>query len=201
MKKILVLLCVLMSTIGCSQGKKEIVGKTAFQRELNASFKDASTSPLTKKDLKTFSGLEFFPVNEKFNVTASFKLTPNTKPFKMPTSTTRTPMYRCYGIATFTIDGKEYSLEIYQNQDPDRDPAYKDDLFLPFTDQTNGFASYGGGRYIDLKIPTENTIVINFNEAYNPYCAYSDRYSCPIPPRVNFLPIEINAGVKAYKKH
>ncbi|WP_298426071.1 DUF1684 domain-containing protein [uncultured Kordia sp.] len=201
MKKIVVVLCVLMFNVSCSQGKKEIIGKTEFQQELNAFYKDASTSPLTKKDLKTFKALEFFPVNEKLKVTASFKLTPEAKAFKMATSTTRTPMYRCYGIATFTINGKEFSLEIYQSQDPEKDPEYKDYLFLPFTDETNGFASYGGGRYIDLKIPSGNTIEINFNNAYNPYCAYNDRYSCPIPPRVNFLATEINAGVKAYKKH
>lgn len=201
MKKVIVILCVLMFHVGCSQDKKEIKGTTEFQRELNAEYKDASTSPLTKKDLKTFTGLDFFPVDSKYKVTAKLKLTPDAKPFKMPTSTTRTPMYKCYGIATFTLDGKEYSLQIYQSQNPNRDPKYKDDLFLPFTDQTNGFASYGGGRYIDLKIPTGNTIEIDFNHAYNPYCAYSDRYSCPIPPRVNFLPVEINAGVKAFKKH
>lgn len=201
MKKIIVILCVLMFNVSCSQDKKEAKGETEFQRELNAEYKDASTSPLTPKDLKTFNALEFFPVNDKFKITANFKLTPDSKPFKMATSTTRTPIYKCYGIATFTIDGKEFSLEIYQSQDPEKDPEYKDYLFLPFTDQTNGFASYGGGRYIDLKIPTGNTIEIDFNHAYNPYCAYSDRYSCPIPPRVNFLQTEINAGVKAFKKH
>ena len=194
-------MCVLVLNVSCAQEKSELVGETEFQRELNADYKDASKSPLTKKDLKTFKALEFFPVNNQLKVTAKFRLTKDSKPFKMPTSTTRTPIYRCYGIATFTINGKEYSLEVYQNQDPNRDPKYKDDLFLPFTDETNGFASYGGGRYIDLKIPAGNTIEIDFNHAYNPYCAYSDRYSCPIPPRVNFLKTEINAGVKAFKKH
>jgi len=201
MKNICLILCVLILNVSCAQEKSKLAGETEFQRELNADYKDASKSPLTKKDLKTFKALAFFPVDNKFKVTANFKLTKDSKPFKMATSTTRTPIYKCYGIATFTIAGKEYSLEVYQNQDPNRDPKYKDDLFLPFTDETNGFASYGGGRYIDLKIPAGNTIEIDFNHAYNPYCAYSDRYSCPVPPRVNFLPTKINAGVKAYKKH
>jgi len=74
-------------------------------------------------------------------------------------------------------------------------------LFLPFTDLTNGTVSYGGGRYIDLKIPEEeDAIVIDFNTAYNPYCAYSPRYSCPIPPEENHLEIEIPVGVKQYDK-
>ena len=201
MKKVIAIFCVLIVYVSCSEGKKEAKGETEFQRELNAYYKDASSSPLKKKDLKTFTGLDFFPVNDKFKVTANLKFTPDSKPFKMPTSTTRTPIYKCYGIATFNLDGKDYSLEIYQNQELEPDPESDDYLFLPFTDQTNGFASYGGGRYIDLKIPTGNTIEIDFNSAYNPYCAYNDKYSCPIPPRVNFLPVEINAGVKAFKKH
>jgi uncharacterized protein (DUF1684 family) len=201
MKNACLILCALLMNVSCSQEKKELVGETEFQRELNSSYKDASTSPLTKKDLKTFEALEFFPVDSTFKVTAAFKLTPDSKPFKMKTSTSRTPIYKRYGIATFKLNGKEYSLEIYQNQDSNRDPEYKDDLFIPFTDETNGFASYGGGRYIDVKIPEGNTIEIDFNNAYNPYCAYSDRYSCPVPPRVNFLTTEINAGVKAFKKH
>ncbi|QHI36202.1 hypothetical protein IMCC3317_15610 [Kordia antarctica] len=201
MKNTFLILCVLVMNVSCSQEKTALIGETEFQRELNAEYKDASTSPLKPKDLKTFNALAFFPVNDTFKVTASFKLTPDSKPFKMKTSTARTPIYKCYGIATFKLNGKEYSLEIYKNQDPNQDPKYKDDLFLPFTDETNGFASYGGGRYIDLTIPAGNTIEINFNNAYNPYCAYSDRYSCPVPPRVNFLKTEINAGVKAFEKH
>ncbi len=201
MKNISLMICVLLMNVSCSQEKKELVGETEFQRELNAEYKDATTSPLKAKDLKTFKALDFFPVNDAFKVTADFKLTPDSKPFKMKTSTTRTPIYKRYGIATFKLNGKEFSLEVYQSQDPNKDPKYKDDLFLPFTDETNGFASYGGGRYIDLKIPTGNTLEIDFNNAYNPYCAYSDRYSCPVPPRVNFLATEINAGVKAFDKH
>lgn len=201
MKNILLIVCVLLMNVSCSQEKRVLVGETEFQREINAEYKDASTSPLKKKDLKTFKALDFFPVSDAYKVTASFELTPDSKPFKMATSTTRTPIYKRYGIATFKLNGKEFSLEVYQSQDPNKDPKYKDDLFLPFTDETNGFASYGGGRYIDLTIPAGNTIEINFNNAYNPYCAYSDRYSCPVPPRVNFLKTEINAGVKAFDKH
>ncbi len=201
MKNICLILCLLLTSYGYSQEEKEIQGATEFQKELNGKYKDAATSPLKAKDLKTFKGLDFFPVNDTFKVKATFKKTPNSPIFKMPTSTARKPEYRRYGIATFMLNGKEFSLEIYQNQSLMKQEEYKNHLFLPFTDETNGFESYGGGRYIDLEIPEGDTIEIDFNKAYNPYCAYSDRYSCPIPPRVNFLKTEINAGVKVFDKH
>ncbi|MCK5678470.1 MAG: DUF1684 domain-containing protein, partial [Flavobacteriaceae bacterium] len=92
-------------------------------------------------------------------------------------------------------------LEIYQNQKLILTTDYEDYLFLPFTDKTNGESTYGGGRYLDLKIPDGDTTVIDFNKAYNPYCAYNHKYSCPIPPKANQLDVEINAGVKAYEEH
>ena len=78
---------------------------------------------------------------------------------------------------------------------------YKDYLFLPFTDLTNGDTTYGGGRYIDMRIPEKNTIILDFNQSYNPYCAYGGNYSCPIPPAENNLDIAITAGVKKFKAH
>ncbi|MCH2194652.1 DUF1684 domain-containing protein [Kordia sp.] len=201
MKNIFLFLCVLLLNISCSEKRKAVIGETEFQQKLNAEYKDASTSPLKAKDLKTFEGLDFFPVDNTYRVNATFTTTPNSPVFKMPTTKERTPEYKLFGIATFTLKGKEFSLEVYQNQELMNQEEYRNYLFLPFTDETNGFASYGGGRYIDLKIPTGNTIEIDFNKSYNPYCAYNDKYSCPIPPRVNFLKTEINAGIKAFEKH
>ena len=101
------------------------------------------------------------------------------------------------------MDGKEQELNIYQSQDFDRDPTYKDYLFLPFTDATSGQGSYAGGRFLDVLTTDEKegTMLIDFNKAYNPYCAYSGRYSCPITPKENHLTVAIRAGVKAYEKH
>ena len=82
--------------------------------------------------------------------------------------------------------------------EPDSE-AESDYLFLPFLDATNGIETYGGGRYIDLSIPQGNQLTIDFNTAYNPYCAYNEKYSCPIVPRENYLPLKINAGVKRFK--
>jgi uncharacterized protein (DUF1684 family) len=81
-----------------------------------------------------------------------------------------------------------------------RQEEYRDYLFLPFADLTNGEETYGGGRYLDLTIPTGNTILLDFNKAYNPYCAYNPKYSCPLVPKQNRLDIPIIAGVKAFKK-
>lgn len=168
-----------------------------YQDELNASYRNPEESPLEPEDLASFPGLPFFPVNEKYRVEARFVRTPGSKPFKMATSTGRLPIYEKYGEAHFELDGKQVVIPIYQNHELRETEEYKNYLFLPFKDLTNGKSSYGGGRYVELSIPQGNTIVIDFNKAYNPYCAYSARYSCPIPPKENRIPLAIPAGVQA----
>ncbi len=174
-----------------------------FQYEMNTQYADAEESPLTPEDLQTFKALEFFDIEKKYRVEAEFVLTPDTPIFEMPTTTDRLSLYRKYGIAHFTLDGKKLELSIYQNQKLMTSFEYADHLFLPFNDLTNGTTSYGGGRYIDLEIPQNgsNTIVIDFNKGYNPYCAYNKKYSCPVPPAENNLSITIPAGIKAFSKN
>lgn len=204
MKKFTILFSILFITACNSQDKRPLMGETEYQQELNASYKDASKSPLKKKDLKNFKGLDFFPVDSTFIVTAKLTKTENAPTFEMATTTDRKPIYKEYGILNFTLKGKECQLTIYQSQDNLRDEKYKDYLFLPFTDDTSGEDSYGGGRYMDIMTTDENpdgTIRLNFNNTYNPYCAYNDRYSCPLTPRKNHLDLEIKAGVKVFKKH
>ena len=196
MKKIAILLLGII-LVSCSQEKKQILGETEYQKELNAFFKDATTSPLKDKDRKSFEGLEFFKYDSSYVVTASLRTTPESEPFKMKTSTKRLPVYRVYGELEFALKGKPFKLNIYQNVDSED----KDYLFLPFLDDTNGDTSYAGGRYIESSIPEGESMEIDFNEAFNPYCAYNDKYSCPIVPRANYLPIKIEAGVKGFKKH
>ncbi len=174
--------------------------KTA-QDELNAEFTNPETTILEPEDFKDFHGLEFYPIDEKYIVEAKFVRTRNEKPFLMPTTTSRLPEYVKYGEAHFSIDGNDLVLNLYKSVQPSKDPAYKDYLFLPFTDLTCGDGSYGGGRFLDQKIPEGDTMVIDFNKAYNPYCAYSARFSCPIPPKENDLLIRIEAGVKDFGKH
>ena len=168
-----------------------------FQEELNTSYRNPEKSPLEPQDMAAFEGLPFFPVNEKYRIEARFVRTPGSKPFKMATSTNRLPIYEKYGEAHFELNGQQVVIPIYQNHGLRETEEYKDYLFLPFKDQTNGDSSYGGGRYVELRIPAADTIVIDFNKAYNPYCAYNSRYSCPIPPKENRIPLAIPAGVKA----
>jgi uncharacterized protein (DUF1684 family) len=200
MKNIL-LFAIFITVLGCAQGREPIPGETEFQREINAEYKDASTSPLKDKDRKNFKGLEFFKFDSIYIVNAKFERTPNETSFQMKTTTDRLPVYVKYGVVTFNLKGQEHQLNLYQNQDVNKKKGYEDSLFLPFLDNTNGEESYGGGRYIDLKIPEGDEIVINFNKAYNPYCAYNEKYSCPIVPRENYLELKVEAGVKAFKKH
>lgn len=200
MRKIVFLL-LLISTFSCAQKKEPILGETEFQKKMNSEFKDASTSPLKTKDLKKFKGLEFFKFDSAYVVKAILKRTPNEKPFEMKTTTSRLPRYVKYAVLEFKLKGESFKLDIFQNLNLMDDPEYVDYLFLPFLDETNGESSYGGGRYIELRIPEGDEIFIDFNKAYNPYCAYNEKYSCPIVPRQNYLRTKVEAGVKAFKKH
>lgn len=172
-----------------------------YQLEQNLEFADSATSPLTAEDIKDFSHLEFFPINPDLKIVAKFILKKGETPFEMATTTDRKPMYIKYGEAHFTLDGKDHVLTLYRSLRLAQMEAYQEYLFLPFKDFTNGIESYGGGRFLDLEVPEGDTIVIDFNKAYNPYCAYNSRYSCPIPPVENSLQIEIRAGVKKYADH
>jgi len=177
-------------------GKEQYQEIKAFQKDLNVQFADPEDSPLTPEDLDSFEELEFFSINLNYRIDAKFVRTPDQKPFKMATSTKRKPEYVKYGEAHFVIGDSSFVLTLYQSLSLKKEEEYSNYLFLPFKDYTNGFGSYGGGRYIDLEIPEGDIITLDFNQAYNPYCAYSDRYSCPLVPDENHLEVEIPAGVK-----
>lgn len=198
MKCILFTVVLFQSVFGFSQEKFDLAAVKQFQQQLNKEYADAKTSPLEAKDLAIFKSLDFYPINEKFYVVAQLVRTPKEKPFKMKTSTARTPKFIKYGEAHFVIEGTHFKLNLYQDLEFSKDPKYKNDLFLPFFDETSGKESYIGGKYIDLKIPKGNTIVIDFNMSYNPYCAYNPNYSCPRVPLENDLKIAIRAGVKKF---
>jgi uncharacterized protein (DUF1684 family) len=200
MKKLISILFFLTFSISFGQNNFVKDSVIAFQKQINLEYADARESPLLEKDLKKFKTLDFYPINETFFILAKFVRTPDEKPFEMTTTTTRKPIYVKYGEAHFLIDGKSFTLNIFQSQDLKKIDKYKNSLFLPFTDLTSGVESYGGGRYVDLEIPDGDLIPIDFNTAYNPYCAYNHKYSCPIPPQENDLAIEIKAGVKKFKK-
>ncbi|GGF21714.1 DUF1684 domain-containing protein [Flavobacterium limi] len=193
-----VLILLLVFNCTYSQGKFNKNNAEKFQKTINAEYADAKTSPLMANDLKTFKSLDFYPISSKYFVNAKLIKAKNEKVFEMKTSTSRKPKYIKYGTVFFTIDGVALQLNVYQDVELSKSDKYKKHLFLPFSDLTCGKESYIGGRYIDLEIPKGNTIEIDFNQSYNPYCAYNHQYSCPIVPLENDLNIAIKAGVKTF---
>jgi uncharacterized protein len=144
-----------------------------------------------------FKGLSYFEPDITYRVEADFEALSNTPVFGFPHTLNRSYNYKEGGKIRFTLHGKSLTLTGYL-----RDNNYGDDslaLFIPFTDLSNGKETYGGGRYLDVKaMPTQQHITLDFNFAYNPYCAYNKDYSCPIPPKENNLPIAIEAGEKMF---
>ncbi|WP_273566214.1 DUF1684 domain-containing protein [Maribacter halichondriae] len=208
------LMAMLFLVLSCKQDKKyhdeaqndtEFIQTDAlkdivdFQKKMNEDFKDPETSPLPDKYRTTFEALDFFQPDTNYIVKAKLVRTPEALPFLMPTTTDRKSEETVYGIAHFTLNGKPHQLEIYQNKELMQEEEYRDYLFLPFTDLTNGEGTYMGGRYLDLSIPEGDTIVLDFNLAYNPYCVYNKKYSCPLVPSVNALDTRILAGIKDFK--
>jgi uncharacterized protein (DUF1684 family) len=198
MRMLFTLFLLIHFNFGFSQEQFDVSAVAKFQKELNTEYADAKTSPLTAEDLAVFKTLDFYPASETFFVVAKLIRTQKEKPFEMETSTDRKPMYVKYGELSFTINGRDFKLNAYKNIELSKKEEYKDYLFLPFSDLTSGKESYIGGKYIDLRIPKGDTIVIDFNTSYNPYCAYNHKYSCPKVPLENDLDIEIKAGVKKF---
>ena len=146
--------------------------------------------------------LRFYQPDKQYCITATFTPTPNSKPFDIATHSGKKKPYRRYGILTFSLQGAQHSLEVYQGLDLIKQPALKDYLFIPFTDLTNYETTYAGGRYLDLRIGDikDGTVVLDFNKCYNPYCAFAEGYACPIPPDANKLKVRIAAGEKLFGK-
>ncbi|MEO6251766.1 MAG: DUF1684 domain-containing protein [Ferruginibacter sp.] len=151
------------------------------------------------KDTKYF---RFFPINKTYHITAYFERIFDTLGFTMNTSAGTKKYFYKYGRLDFTIDGKEFLLYVYQGKDLMATERYKDYLFVPFTDATNGDESYGSGRYLEFykQDIQNNTIELDFNKSYNPSCAYAAGYKCPIPPKENRLTIAIKAGEMNFGK-
>ncbi|RDY60914.1 DUF1684 domain-containing protein [Flagellimonas nanhaiensis] len=207
-----IILLFFLLILSCGQGKRYhdkvqttevespgIADILKFQKELDQSLRDPETSPLPDRYRKSFKGLDYFEPDTTYVVKARFELTPDAEPFLLSTTTDRKSWEVLYGIAHFDLNGAEHQLEVYQTLDLVGQEEYEDYLFLPFLDETNGDETYGGGRYIDLSIPEGDTLVIDFNRAYNPYCVYNKKYSCPLVPRQNYLRTKVRAGVKDFK--
>lgn len=166
--------------------------------EKDKEFRDRDKSPLVTSTIPDFKGLNYFDIDPNYVVKASYIRIDNGREFEMATNTRRKPLYIDYALISFQLEGKRFTVHAYQNVEFSKSDDYDNTLFLPFNDLTNGLTTYGGGRYLDVEIPEGHTIILNFNEAYNPYCSYNPKYSCPIPPDENKLEISIPAGEKKY---
>lgn len=146
--------------------------------------------------------LRFFPIDASYRVVCHLEPATDHSWLTMPTSGGERKIYRRYGRLDFTLHGKSLHLTIYQSQSLMQTEQYRDYLFVPFTDLSSGNTSYAGGRYLDYTLQDihNGLLVLDFNKAYNPYCAYTTGYNCPIPPAENALPVAIDAGEKAYGK-
>lgn len=203
----LVLLAALIILTACEQSaeKKEA---DAYRLKLNEERRlkdiqiiDSTQSRFNDEERAHFAqkGLQYFEPDIEYRLRALLEVDTSSAVFQMPTTTDRKPNYRIYGYLRFTLKDTGCILTAYQNMDYIDDPEYGKMLFVPFKDHTNDYTTYGGGRYIDVPIPEKKNLLLDFNEAYNPYCAYSDRWSCPLVPANNTLEVSVFAGEKAYK--
>jgi uncharacterized protein (DUF1684 family) len=191
----------LSTNLTLAQGQLDSI--LAFRQEYIQAFLEDEHSPLNKKGIK---GLRFYPPDTSYMVTGIFTRTDDAATFSMPTSSGKFKEYVQYGVVHFNLHGAACSLNVYQSIALREMEAYKNYLFIPFNDETNGSETYGGGRYMDVSMEEiqNNQLRIDFNRCYNPYCAFSDGYSCPVPPADNKLPVAIKAGEMNYsgkKRH
>lgn len=187
-------LLISMSACGQRMGANYEATIDQHRSKYKHDFVTDENSPLKAVDT---AFLRFYPANEHYAVSASFTLTPESKPFDMPTHSGAVQQYRKYGTVQFLLQKDTLQLAVYQSLSLLKKPEYANHLFIPFNDLTNYETTYAGGRYLDLKIDDikkKNTVLLDFNKCYNPYCAYSDGYSCPIPPDENKLNVRIDAG-------
>ena len=164
----------------------------------DSSFLIQKESPFSVEQIASFSGLKYYPINEDFIFKASLVPFDEEQIIKLKTSTERLPEYKVYAYVFFEYRGTQMRLTAYQSIKHQQDSVHSDLLFLPFTDDNSTITTYGGGRYVDFKIPERDSFILDFNKAYNPYCAYNHKWSCVIPPIENTLDFAVDAGEKVY---
>lgn len=164
----------------------------AFRRQKDKFFNENADSPILPEEKDQFTGLKYYPIDLAYRVTA--RLVPDAHPgiFRVQTTTGGHKEYTRAGRLEFELNGQRLSLTAFLP--PADEPLHGNRLFVPFRDKTSGKETYGAGRYIDLNKKATEEYVLDFNRAYNPYCAYSPYYSCPLPPGENNLPVEVRAG-------
>jgi uncharacterized protein (DUF1684 family) len=197
MQKIIILLLTISTFKMTAQTYQESIIK--HRETYKKEFLKEEDGPVKEEDLMYF---DFFKPDTNFRIPCKFTATNTQKTFTIPTVDGKQKEYFKYGILSFEVKGKKHQLNIYRSLSLMSNPKYRNYLFVPFKDLTNGKESYGGGRYLDFQTTDiqNNLLILDFNKAYNPYCAFSSGYSCPIPPKENHLKASIEAGEKNFKK-
>jgi uncharacterized protein len=199
MRFVLFLFAGLLSTAGIAQ--TPFAEQLARHREkyTNDLLTSAGGPVESEADL---SYVQFFAPDSTCRVTAKVTRMVDAQPFEMPTYNGKTRPHVAYALLSFRLHGKPQTLTIYRNLNAIRLPEFRDYLFLPFKDATSGKETYGGGRYLDLRLGDiqDGHVTLDFNKAYNPYCAFREGYPCPIPPKNNVLRVPVRAGEKTYGK-
>lgn len=197
----LTIISIVLISWGCAPKTSEAYKQSLVEHraEYKADFKKNERAPLRTKD--ELDLMDFYGADASYICECSVTIESTLKPFDMATYSGMTKQFVTYARASCNLYGKKINLALYQNASTANHPLYGKSLFLPFKDHTNDESTYGGGRYIDIhKDSIHNKILtIDFNHCYNPWCAYSDGYNCPVPPRENHLDMAIKAGEKMYK--
>lgn len=184
------LLFILVLTLPLFAGKfnDEIMQRRV---EKDKYMKEGAKSPMPDKLRQGFKGLKYFPIDNKYRFKIEITEFDKKKPLVMLTSKGKKRDFVRYGYFKIKIGDETFKLYAYLSKNADY-------LFIPFRDKTSGKESYGGGRYLDLELNKDGLYEVDFNLAYNPYCAYNYKYSCPIPPAENSLPAAIKAGERVF---
>jgi len=157
-------------------------------------------SPLDQEEKAVFKGLNYFPYDPRYRVKARFVPYPDPEQVSMSTSKGISEVYLRVGYFGFKLMGKDLRLQAYRSPHG----AHSEGYFVPFRDATSGKESYASARYLDIDESSRangNEYWLDFNLAYNPYCAYTDKYICPFPPEENALNVPIRAGEMKYREH
>lgn len=168
---------------------KEVEGQRMEKDEF---FKSHPHSPIPWAVRGTVRALEYFPVDPQYRLDVELVRSPKPEPVVLATSKGVPRNMVRHGFFEFTVGGQTRRLQVYKSVDPDAS------LFVPFRDATSGRETYGAGRYLDIEEHGSVDYILDFNLAYNPYCAYSNDYVCPFPPRENWLDVQIRAGEKDF---
>jgi uncharacterized protein len=156
-----------------------------FRADKDDFFSSHPQSPLTTEQKRKFSGLDYFPENPELSLKLEIAEFSEQSKIEMQTSTGDIQVYIRFGKISFTVAGEEVNLTIFANPNG---------FFLPFVDSLAGKETYGAGRYLEPEVITSDLFLVDFNLAYNPYCAYNENYSCPLTPWENRLSVPIRAG-------